>query len=87
MHFDYEEAFGIKPPEAYTRLFLDVMLGDQTLFSRQDWVTHSWRFLDPILARWAEIGKDGLASYRAGSWGPKEAEELIQRDGRTWFTS
>jgi len=87
MHFDYEEAFGIRPPEAYARLFHDVMLGDQTLFSRQDWLDHSWGFLDPILARWAADKQAGLNYYAAGSWGPKEAEDLIQRDGRQWLTT
>ena len=87
MHFDYEEAFGIRPPEAYARLFHDVMIGDQTLFSRQDWLDHSWRFLDPIVDRWAQDKQTGLSFYPAGSWGPKEAEDLIQRDGRQWLTS
>src|SRR5258708_26882305 len=67
MHFDYEEAFGIHPPEAYARLFLDVMLGDQSLFSRPDWLSHAWRFLDPILDRWAEQKQAGLEFYAAGS--------------------
>jgi len=87
MHFDYEEAFGIKPPEAYARLFQDVMLGDQTLFSRQDWLSHSWTFLDPIIERWAEQKGKGLAFYPAGSWGPREADELLQKDGRQWLTT
>jgi glucose-6-phosphate 1-dehydrogenase len=87
MHFDYEEAFGIRPPEAYARLFHDVMLGDQTLFSRQDWLDCSWGFLDPILERWAKDKKAGLNFYAAGSWGPKDAEDLLQRDGRQWLTT
>jgi len=86
MHFDYEDAFGIHPPEAYARLFHDVMVDDQTLFARQDWLAHSWRFLDPILERWAEAKERGLAFYPAGSWGPTEADELIQKDGRQWLT-
>jgi glucose-6-phosphate 1-dehydrogenase len=87
MDFDYQQAFGVPPPEAYARLFLDVMLGDQTLFARQDWLRYSWDYLDPILARWAEQKEAGMASYKPGTWGPKEAEELIQRDGRQWLTS
>jgi glucose-6-phosphate 1-dehydrogenase len=87
MHFDYEDAFGIPPPEAYARLFHDVMIGDQTLFSRQDWLTHSWRFLDPILACWVKDGEKGLTFYPSGSWGPKEADALIQKDGRQWLDS
>jgi glucose-6-phosphate 1-dehydrogenase len=86
MHFDYEEAFGIGPPEAYARLFLDVMMGDETLFSRQDWLAHSWRFLDPVLDGWAAEKRTGLNFYAAGSWGPKESDELLERDGRRWLT-
>jgi glucose-6-phosphate 1-dehydrogenase len=86
MQFDYQEAFGIKPPEAYARLFLDVMLGDQTLFARQDWLLHSWSFLDPVLETWASQKSQGLLPYAAGTWGPAEAEELLKKDGRTWLT-
>jgi glucose-6-phosphate 1-dehydrogenase len=86
MHFDYEEAFGVRPPEAYARLFHDVMLGDQTLFSRQDWLAQSWRFLDPILEGWQQEKKAGLVFYSAGSWGPKEADDLMAKDGRQWLT-
>jgi glucose-6-phosphate 1-dehydrogenase len=85
MQFDYEQAFGVPPPEAYTRLFLDVMLGDQTLFSRQDWLERSWDFVDPIIDRWSSGGERGLQFYPAGSWGPAAAEELIQKDGRIWL--
>jgi glucose-6-phosphate 1-dehydrogenase len=80
MHFDYEEAFGLKPPEAYARLFHDVMIGDQTLFAREDWLEHSWRFLGPLLENSTDLN-----FYASGSWGPKEADDLIQRDGRQWL--
>jgi glucose-6-phosphate 1-dehydrogenase len=85
MQFNYEDAFGIKPPEAYARLFLDVMLGDQTLFSRQDWLARSWAFLDPLLDHWKSQGEKGLAFYPAGSWGPSAATDLIQKEGREWL--
>ena len=85
MHFDYADAFGIHQPEAYARLFYDVMVGDQTLFARQDWLADSWRFLDPILEGWTAEKERGLAFYPAGSWGPPEADELIQKDGRQWL--
>ena len=87
MQFDYEEAFGVKPPEAYGRLFLDVMLGDQTLFARHDWLSLSWRFLDPILDQWAAQKEKGLNFYPAGTWGPPAAEELLKREGRQWLTT
>jgi len=86
MDFNYEEAFGTPPPEAYSRLFLDVMLGDQTLFARKDWLQGSWSFLEPLLDAWAEQKEKGLVTYPMGSWGPAEAEALIARDGREWLT-
>jgi glucose-6-phosphate 1-dehydrogenase len=86
MQFDYEDAFRIQPPEAYARLFLDVMLGDPTLFARQDWLLRSWAFLDPLLDRWAEHEERGLAFYKPGSTGPHAAEELINKEGRKWLT-
>ena len=87
MHFDYEEAFGIKPPEAYGRLFLDVMHGDQTLFARQDWLESAWQFLDPILDRWRQDKDKGLYPYAAGSWGPAASEDLLAKDGNQWLIS
>jgi len=87
MHFDYEEAFGVKPPEAYARLFMDVMLGDQTLFARHDWLSLSWQFLDPILDQWAAQKEKGLNFYPAGTWGPPAADELLKREGRQWLTT
>ncbi len=84
MQFNYAESFGTPPPEAYTRLFLDVMLGDQMLFSRQDWLLHSWGFLTPLLNFWEEQKNQGLSLYPAGSWGPPEADALPAREGRQW---
>jgi glucose-6-phosphate 1-dehydrogenase len=60
------------------------MLGDATLFNRADAVDLSWELVDPILDRWKEDGSTGLAHYAAGSWGPQEADDLIERDGRQW---
>jgi glucose-6-phosphate 1-dehydrogenase len=60
------------------------MLGDATLFNRSDAVELSWELVDPILERWREQGAKGLAHYQAGSWGPAEADALIERDGRQW---
>jgi len=84
MQFDYSETFGTEPPESYARLFLDVMLGDPTLFARQDWLTGSWRFIDPLLDRWKEQKDKGLLFYEPGSTGPAEADALLQRDGCAW---
>jgi glucose-6-phosphate 1-dehydrogenase len=86
MDFHYGTSFGKASPEAYERLLLDAMSGDATLFARRDEVEGAWRFIDPIEEAWhgAEEEKPGLYEYPAGSWGPKEADELLARDGHTW---
>lgn len=81
MDFDYEESFG-EPPEAYERLFLDAMAGDQTLFTRSDWIDLSWSLLDPVHTRWTEGGDPAL--YAAGGWGPEAADRLLAADARSW---
>jgi len=84
MEFRYGESFGAAPPTAYETLLLDCMLGDPTLFNRGDAVDLSWELVDPILARWQQDGPQGLTFYPAGSWGPREADDFIERDGRQW---
>ncbi|HET7842052.1 MAG TPA: glucose-6-phosphate dehydrogenase [Terriglobia bacterium] len=84
MDFRYGESFGASPPTAYETLLLDCMLGDSTLFNRDDAVDISWELVTPILDAWKQGGEKGLALYEAGSWGPKEADEIIERDGRSW---
>jgi len=86
MEFNYAEAFGTPPPEAYARLFMDVMLGDQTLFARSDWLFHSWRYLDPLLNLWAEEKGRGLHFYQSGSAGPSESDHLLNQAGRSWLS-
>jgi glucose-6-phosphate 1-dehydrogenase len=81
MDFDYEQSFG-EPPEAYERLFLDAMAGDQTLFTRSDWINLSWSLLAPVQDRWS--GPEAPPPYPSGSWGPPEADALLARDGRSW---
>ena len=68
MDFDYGQAFGGTPPEAYERLLLDAMKGDATLYARGDWVDLAWELLSPVLDRWA-TGDAKLATYEAGTWG------------------
>ena len=83
MDFRYGTSFGRRSPEAYERLLLDSLLGDATLFSRQDSVDAAWRFVDPLLKEWA--GADGaMPQYPSGSWGPDEGAALMDGDGRTW---
>jgi glucose-6-phosphate 1-dehydrogenase len=87
MHFYYDEFFNVKLPEAYERLILDIFLGNQTLFWRDDGVEIAWSLLTPILKTWEENPKAcPLATYPAGSWGPKEAKALLEREGRKWHT-
>ena len=86
MKFSYEEVFGSEPPDAYERLLLDCLLGDQTLFVRGDGMTVAWQLVTPLLTAWERNPESNpLAFYPCGSWGPKEADDLIGRDGREWI--
>ncbi|MEU6243929.1 glucose-6-phosphate dehydrogenase [Streptomyces sp. NPDC047024] len=82
MDFAYGESFTESSPEAYERLILDVLLGDANLFPRTQEVEESWKILDPIEEYWDTHGKP--AQYDSGSWGPREADEMLARDGRSW---
>jgi glucose-6-phosphate 1-dehydrogenase len=83
MDFLYGEAFTENSPEAYERLLLDVLLGDASLFPRNEEVEESWRVVDPIEELWA-AQDEGPQLYRAGEWGPRAADEMLARDGRSW---
>jgi glucose-6-phosphate 1-dehydrogenase len=82
MEMDYVTDFRSGTPEAYERLLLDCMLGDQTLFTRSDEIEQAWAVVDPILDYWSAGGRPGL--YAKGTWGPESSEELIRRDGHRW---
>jgi len=83
MKFSYAEVFGGEPPDAYQRLLLDCMLGDQTLFTRQDDVKISWSLLEPVLKMWED--KSSMPyEYQAGSESFLQADRLIESDGRKW---
>jgi glucose-6-phosphate 1-dehydrogenase len=85
MDFHYGTSFGKASPEAYERLLLDAMSGDATLFARRDEVEGAWKFIDLIEQAWHENqNPPALCSYPAGSWGPPEADALLERDGRAW---
>jgi glucose-6-phosphate 1-dehydrogenase len=84
MDFRYGTSFGIATPEAYERLLLDAMRGDSTLFARDDWIEAAWQVLAPIQRAWAAARPAKLATYEAGTWGPREADELLEREGRRW---
>ena len=85
MDFRYDSAFGKPSADAYSRLLVDCMLGDQTLFTRGDEVEASWRVLTPLLQVWdAPAPPELVPLYEAGTWEPMEAELLLNRDGRNW---
>lgn len=82
MEFCYKTSFETPQPNAYERLLMDIIVGDQTLFLGK--VGASWKIIDPIEKVWSQK-KPPLAIYKQGSWGPKEADRLIERDGRKWL--
>lgn len=71
-------------PEAYERLIYDAMRGDSTLFTRWDEVEYSWRFVDAIMNEWSKTHPE-FPNYASGDWGPREADDLLRRDGRKWM--
>lgn len=79
----FAEAFKARNPDAYERLILDVVRGNQTLFMRRDEVEAAWRWIDPILEAWRNMDEPPRP-YTAGTWGPSASIALIERDGRTW---
>ena len=82
MDFRYADAFEVGHTTGYETLLYDVLTGDQTLFQRADQIEGGWRAVQPLLDAWA---KDGVPeTYKAGSAGPKFADDLLQRDGRAW---
>jgi glucose-6-phosphate 1-dehydrogenase len=83
MDFLYGGAFRTGLPEAYERLILDAILGDQTLFTRIDEVEEQWSLVDAVVAAWAR-DRPAFPNYPAGTWGPPSSDELLQRDGRAW---
>ena len=83
MDFNYANAFGVSSANGYERLLLDAILGDATLFAHRDGVEATWALITPILQAW-EKQKVHFPNYAAGSWGPKNADELLSRDGRAW---
>jgi glucose-6-phosphate 1-dehydrogenase len=83
MDFLYGGAFRTSLPEAYERLLVDAMLGDQTLFTRSDEVDEQWALVDAIVSAWKR-DRPSFPNYEAGTWGPRSAGDLLERDGRSW---
>jgi glucose-6-phosphate 1-dehydrogenase len=84
MDFNYSDYFGTNPNTGYEVLLYDCMMGDQTLYQRADMVEAAWAIVDPILEVWKALPPRSFPNYPAGSWGPKEANDIIARDGRSW---
>ncbi len=84
MDFSYAESFSGPPADAYERLILDAIIGDPMLFIRSDEVDQAWRIIDPVLEAFAK-GDPPLVGYAAGTWGPSDANRLIEQDGREWL--
>jgi glucose-6-phosphate 1-dehydrogenase len=85
MNFSYREAFGGGSRSAYATLVNDCLRGDATLFDRGDSVEAAWSLVDPILDVWSAARTGTVPTYPAGTWGPKESDQLLERDGRQWY--
>jgi len=86
LDMSFAESFNERNPDAYERLVMDVVRGNQTLFMRRDEVEAAWKWIDPIQSAWAE-NRQEAQGYTSGTWGPSSAIALIERDGRTWHES
>ncbi|MCX2721991.1 glucose-6-phosphate dehydrogenase [Roseibium salinum] len=83
LDMSFADAFKVRNPDAYERLIMDVIRGNQTLFMRRDEVDAAWAWIDPIQAAWV-ASKETPKGYTAGTWGPSASIALVERDGRTW---
>jgi glucose-6-phosphate 1-dehydrogenase len=84
MDFEYADYFGVNPSTGYERLLHDCMTGDATLFQRADMVEAGWSIVNPVMDVWKALPPRYFPNYPAGTWGPKESDELMERDGRRW---
>jgi glucose-6-phosphate 1-dehydrogenase len=83
MDFNYGSSFGERSPSAYETLLLDAIIGDATLYTRQDMVEASWSVVEPIQNVWRETKFD-FPNYESGTWGPAASDEMLARCGHTW---
>jgi len=86
MDFGYRETFKTEAHLPYERLLVDVMKGDLTLFVREETIEEMWSIVDPINERW-ESGPSEVPIYAGGTWGPAEADALLEKEGRKWLTT
>lgn len=86
LEFHYQSAFGVRAiPEAYERLLLDALHGDASLFTRSDEIEEAWEIIDSIIAGLERPETPSPYQYEPGSWGPEQADQLLERDGRAWL--
>ncbi|MGA2598757.1 MAG: glucose-6-phosphate dehydrogenase [Bryobacteraceae bacterium] len=84
MDFRYSDYFGTEPSTGYERLLYDCMIGDATLFQRADMVEAGWSVVQPVLDVWSALPPRNFPNYKAGTMGPKDADDLMERDKRKW---
>jgi len=84
MNFQYKDYFQSAPSTGYETLIYDAMIGDATLFQRADNVEAGWKVVQPVLDAWANRRPRDFPNYEAGTQGPRQADELLARDGRVW---
>jgi glucose-6-phosphate 1-dehydrogenase len=88
LDFEYASAFGIsEPPSAYQWLLYDAMRGDQTLFPKSEWIYDAWSIVDPIIKKWEDKPWSKFPNYKAGTWGPKEADVLVKKSNCQWHVT
>jgi len=87
LEFSYKDLGQGFEATGYERLLYDCMVGDSTLFHREDMVEAAWRIATPILDVWSTLPPRDFPNYGAGTWGPRAADELIERDGRRWVNT
>lgn len=87
MEFHYRSEFKeSRIPDAYERLLLDAIRGDASLFTRSDGIEAAWQIIDPVINGWVnEADAPAMVSYKNGSWGPKEADDLLALNGNEWL--
>ena len=84
MSFSYQQSFGNYGIDAYEKLLMDILHGDQMLFNRSDELESTWKLISNILKGWEKDGSP-IPVYKSGSWGPEEGQKLIENDGRKWL--
>jgi len=84
LDLSFEETFGIRYPDSYERLLMEVLRGNPALFMRRDEVETAWQWIDQVIAGWQDV-RHKVENYVAGTWGPAASSLLLDRDGRSWY--